>query len=384
MVGLGLVSATHIKGYARHPGVRVTAVCDRDRPRAEEFAELHQIPEVYDAYEALLEGAQVDVISIATPTHLHAAMTLQAVRSGRHVHCEKPFSRFLAEGQLATEEAHRRSLSIAVGETYVFLSSFRKARELIEAGEIGRPLQLRQRHGSWLERSTSPPWPVPQDRGWRLNPSLSGGGDYPWLFDHSVHFFASAEYLMLDQQVHEVYAVSSQRSNTIEVEGAAHDPYTTSIIDVPILIWKYEDPELQGLWARAERLNGKYDHMKGFSASIFGESGMIEVLGEGGNNLLWEGEQVHLVLHRSGKRSLSFRFDEEKDAVWDSEISYYGQGHINQVQHFVDAVLNGTNPRYGAEDGLRSVRCTLAAIRSAREGRPVRVEEIGPEYKAYE
>ncbi len=384
MVGLGLVSATHIKGYARHPGVRVTAVCDRDRPRAEEFAELHQIPEVYDAYEALLEGAQVDVISIATPTHLHAAMTLQAVRSGRHVHCEKPFCRFLAEGQLATEEAHRRSLSIAVGETYVFLSSFRKARELIEAGEIGRPLQLRQRHGSWLERSTSPPWPVPQDRGWRLNPSLSGGGDYPWLFDHSVHFFASAEYLMLDQQVHEVYAVSSQRSNTIEVEGAAHDPYTTSIIDVPILIWKYEDPELQGLWARAERLNGKYDHMKGFSASIFGESGMIEVLGEGGNNLLWEGEQVHLVLHRSGKRSLSFRFDEEKDAVWDSEISYYGQGHINQVQHFVDAVLNGTNPRYGAEDGLRSVRCTLAAIRSAREGRPVRVEEIGPEYKAYE
>ena len=215
MVGLGLVSASHLKGYARHPGVRVTAVCDRDRPRAEEFAQSHQIPEVYDSYESLLDQAQVDVISIATPTHLHAAMTLQAVRSGRHVHCEKPFCRFLAEGQLPTEEAHRRSLAIAVGETYVFLSSFRKARELIEAGEIGRPLQLRQRHGSWLERNTRPPWPVPQDRGWRLDPSLSGGGDYPWLFDHSVHFFATAEYLMLDQRVHEVYAVTSQRSNTI-------------------------------------------------------------------------------------------------------------------------------------------------------------------------
>ena len=110
---------------------------------------------------------------------------------------------------------------------------------------------------------------------------------------------------------------------------------------------------------------------------------MIEVLGEGGKNLFWEGKQVHLVLHRSGKRSLSFRFDEEKDAVWDSEISYYGRGHINQVQHFVDSVLNGTNPRYSAEDGIRSVRCTLAAIRSAREGRPVRVDEIGPEYRAY-
>ena len=384
MVGLGLVAASHLKGYTGHPRVHVTAVCDLDCVRAEEFARSHHIPEVYDSYDALLGQAPVDVISIATPTHLHASMTLQAVRTGRHVHCEKPFCRFLVEGQLPTEEAHRRNLTISVGETYVFLSSFRKARELIEAGEIGRPLQLRQRHGSWLERNASPPWPVPQNRDWRLDPKFSGGGNYPWLFDHAVHFFSSAEYLMLDQPVHEVYAVTSRRSNGVGVEGAAHDPYTTSNIDVPILTWKYEDPELQGLWARAERLNGKYDHMSGFSASIFGEHGMIEVLGEGGNNLLWEGEQVHLVLHRSQKKSLSFRFDEEKDAVWDSEISYYGQGHINQIQHFVDAVLSGTNPRYSGGDGIQSVRCTLAAIRSAREGRPVGVDEIGPDYKAYE
>ena len=55
--------------------------------------------------------------------------------------------------------------------------------------------------------------------------------------------------------------------------------------------------------------------MNGFSASIFGDKGMIEVLAEGGHNLLWDGQQVHLVLHREGKETVTFRFDEGGDDV---------------------------------------------------------------------
>lgn len=134
---------------------------------------------------------------------------------------------------------------------------------------------------------------------------------------------------------------------------------------------------------RAEGLNGKFDYMRGFSTTIIGEKGMIEVLGEGGYNLLWEGQQQHLVLHQEGGETRCFRFDEGGDDVWQSEICYYSQGHVNQVHHLIDCIMQDRQPRFTGEDGVHNVQCTLATIRSAREGRPVRIDEIDPDYTAY-
>ena len=105
---------------------------------------------------------------------------------------------------------------------------------------------------------------------------------------------------------------------------------------------------------RAERLNGKYDYMRVFSTTVIGEKGMIEVLGEGGHNLLWEGCQQHLVLHRKGRRTLCFRFDEGGDDIWESDISYYSQGHANQVHHLiVDAVAHLAEKLFVAAGRIR-------------------------------
>ena len=383
MVGLGLVAPSHLKGYEGHPNAEVAAVCDLDRGRAEKFAEALGGPEVYTSYEEMLEKADIDAVSIATPNYLHATMARQAAESAKHVHSEKPFCRFVGEGLEAVEAARRTGVKIAVGETYLFVSSFMKARELIDEGEIGRPLQIRQRHGAWLERATQQAESAPDDRAWRVDPEKSGGGDYPWIFDHAGHFFITGEYFLQDQKIVEVYAVAARDTRGEKRAGASHDPYTTAQVDIPILTWKYEDPALQGLWARAERLNGKFDYMRGFSASIFGDKGMIEVLGEGGHNLLWDGHQVHLILHREGKDTVTFRFDEGGDDVWQSDISYYSQGHSNQVQNFIDSIVQDVKPRADGERGTRTVRCTLAAIMSAREGRPVKVDEVDPQYSAY-
>jgi predicted dehydrogenase len=383
IVGLGLVSTSHLKGYASHPQAEVVAVCDLDEARTRQFAETHSIPQVYVSYEEMLDKSGIDVVDIATPTFLHSSMTLQAANAGKHIHCEKPFCRSVSEGLAASEAAERAGVKLVVGETYVFISSHTKVRELIEAGEIGRPLQVRQRHGAWREREKAAVPTGPSDRNWRVDPEKSGGGDYPWIYDHAVHFFSAAEYFMLGQHVAEVYAVESTCRGVSKKAGAAHDPYMTADVDIPIICWKYDDTDCQGLWMRAERLNGKYDYMRGFSTTIIGETGMIEVLGEGGHNLLWDGQQQHLVLHREGKETRCFRFDEGGDDVWQSDISYYSQGHINQVHHLIDSIVNDEPPRYTGKDGVRAVQCTLATICSAREGRPVRVSEVDPDYTAY-
>lgn len=246
------------------------------------------------------------------------------------------------------------------------------------------PLQIRRRHEAWLERPVPRIPTGPEDRRWRLDPEKSGGGgDYPWIYDHAVHFFAAAEYFMPGHRVDEVYAVKATCRSVSKRSGAAHDPYATADVDIPIICWQYEDTDCQGVWMRAERLNGKFDYMRGFSTTIIGEKGMIEVLGEGGHNLLWDGQQQHLVLHRESQDPVCFRFDEGGDDVWESDISYYSQGHIRQVHHLIDSIIYNTEPRYSGRDGIQAVRCTLATICSAREGRPVKVSEIGPDHTAY-
>jgi predicted dehydrogenase len=387
LVGLGLVSRSHLKGYTTHPQAQVTAVCDTDAQKATRFAQEHGINQVYTSYEEMLAQADIDLVDIATPTFLHAPMALQAAHAGKHIHCEKPFCRSTGEGLEVCRAVKAHGVKLVVGETYVFLSSHTKARALIEAGAIGRPLQIRQRHGAWKARPDAAVYSGPEARNWRLDPQQSGGGDYPWIYDHAVHFFATAEYLSLDQRIATVHAITSSGQSIGQPtgqSGASHDPYTVPEVDIPIITWSCEDPAYQGVWMRAEPLNGKYDFMRGFSTTIIGETGMIEVLGEGGYNLLWNGAQQHLLLHRQDKETQSFRFDEGGDDIWDSEISYYSQGHVHQVHHLLDSIQHNTPPRYNGIDGVRAVQCTLAVIRSARENRPVGVAEIDPQYAAYD
>jgi len=183
---------------------------------------------------------------------------------------------------------------------------------------------------------------------------------------------------MIDQ----VTAVTASNTMPKRISGAKHDPYRSAETDIPVIVWKYEDPACQGVWMRAERLNGKYDYMRGFSTTVIGEKGMIEVLGEGGDNLYWKGEKQHLILYREGKEPTCLRFDEGEDDVWESEICYYSQGHINQVHHFIDCVVSASSPRYSGAEGVHAVRCTLAAIRSAEVSRTTKVTEIEEDYSA--
>jgi predicted dehydrogenase len=382
MVGLGLVSRSHLKGYATHPLAQVTAVCDTDAEKAERFAHEHGIGQVYGSYDDMLAQAEIDLVDIGTPTDLHAPMALQAARAGKHIHCEKPFCRSTGEGLEVCRAVASHGVKLLVGETYVFLSSHMKARALIEDGAIGRPLQIRQRHGAWHARPDAAVYSGPASRNWRLDPLRSGGGAYPWIFDHAVHFFATAEYLTLDQRIATVHAVAAKAQPTGQT-GADHDPYVMAELDIPIITWSFEDPAYHGVWVRAEALNGKYDYMRGFSTTVVGASGLIEVLGEGGHNLLWDGEQQHLVLHRRDRPTEAFRFEEGGDDIWDSDICYYSQGHVHQIHHLLESILEDAPLRYDGSDGVRAVRCTLAVIRSAEEGRPVHIDEIEPQDTAF-
>ena len=112
---------------------------------------------------------------------------------------------------------------------------------------------------------------------------------------------------------------------------------------------------------------------------VIGDKGMIEVLGEGGKGLEYNGKPAHLVLYRKDGTAETFRFDEGGDEIWDSEVSYYSRAHRNQIFEFIDALVAGKESRYSGEAGLRAVQTTMAAICSAKEDIPVKVQEVSDE-----
>jgi predicted dehydrogenase len=377
-----MVCDSHLKAYSAHPDAKVMAVCDLDAARLKEIATKYGIPRTYTSYEQMLQDPEINTVDISTPTILHSPMALAAAMAGKNILCEKPFCLKLTEGQQVCEAARSNGVKLMVGESYIFMTSLKHARTLIEADEIGKPQQIRQRFGSWVERPgvLETNRSVTDDhRGWRMDSKKAGGAGFPWMFDHCVHFFATAEYLM-GSRIKEVYALKSDISwmkTTYQVdEGETHVYRPENSGDIPIITWTYDDPSCQGVWMRAETLNGTFDPMYGFSLSVIGDQGMIEVLGEGGRGLQWMGESTHLVLHRKDKETQTFRFDEGSDDIWQSEVSYYSKAHQNQINEFIDALISGCKPSYTGEDGKRDVQTTMAEICSAKEGLPVRVEEV--------
>jgi len=266
------------------------------------------------------------------------------------------------------------------------MATHMKARELIEAGEIGEPRQIRHEKGSFVPREAQAldkrrmmslrKEPVV----WRIDPVKSGGGAYPWVFDHAVHMFATSRFLMLDEPIESVTGVTA-----VYPAGSGGDVYATGAHrDVPVIAWQFRDIQKQGLWVRAEKkFHNAYHYRTGFVTTVLGSEGMIEVLGEGGGGLEHDGRPVHLLVRKENGDVRPILIDQEGDRIWKSDVSYYDQAHANEAMHFVDCILHGTRPRYGGEEGIREIATTLAAIKSAVDGRSVRVSEIGDDFTAY-
>lgn len=285
LVGLGLVSDSHIKAYQSNPNAEVIAVYDLDEARAKAVADKFGIAKHYTSYDEMLKDSDINTVNITTPTILHAPMSIAAAKAGKNILCEKPFCLTLEQAEAVVKEAEGRGVTLMVGELYIFMTSIMKARELIDAGEIGKPQQIRQRFGAWVERPgalDSDREVTDQHRGWRMDTKKAGGAGFPWMYDHCVHFFATAKYLMGGSNIREVYSLKSDISwmKEMAIDSSEMNIYQPEKAgDIPIITWTYDDPACQGVWMRAEALNGKYDPMYGFSVTVIGEKGMIEVLG---------------------------------------------------------------------------------------------------------
>lgn len=156
IVGCGRVTTMfHLKAIEEVEEVTVAAVADRDRGRMEQVKVKSGAERGYNDYRGLLADLEVEAVAVNTPPRFHEEMTLEALRSSKHVLCEKPIAQSV-EGCLNIGEAERETgLTVLPVHNYAFTPCLETAKEIIQSGEIGKigRVELRFNNNLWSYRS---------------------------------------------------------------------------------------------------------------------------------------------------------------------------------------------------------------------------------------
>jgi len=348
VVGCGRISDLHALGYRGVEGTRIVAVCDTRQGRARAKAKAWGVDKVYAAYEDLLADPDVDLVELLVPHHLHAEMTIAACAAGKHVSVQKPMALSVAEAEAMIAAAGRAGVVLRVYENFVFYPPCVRAKEMIDAGEIGEPQMIRV-HFYTGSRSAS--WKVPLSAWiWRFDERRSGGG--PMVFDHGHHHFALARHLL--GEVERVYAWIDRTP-----------VLPTKYVDAPATImFQFKSPRRYGT------LDICHASQMRIESDYYADGNHVEVIGDRGILLInrWTTRTVDLpplMMFRDGKT-----------AAMPVERVDWSDSFVDCTRHLVGVLRQGGEPMLDGPTGREVLRFSLAAQRSARTGLEVRPDDV--------
>lgn len=307
LIGVGGRCLQLLESLRTIPGVKVTAVCDVWDPlleRAKGVAEPGAL--ATRRYEEILASADVDAVLIATPDHLHVPITIAAVKAGKDVYVEKPFTHDRAEGQAAIDAVKQSGRIVQVGMQQRSMPHLIEAREIIRSGQTG---VIRKVHLTWnrnMERTARPrveidpatvdwqaflgnapsqPFDPYKFRNWRFFWDF-GGGVFTDLMVHYIdvaHWFLGLE--------HPSTAVSIGNWFTKKDEWETPDTVQT--------LMQYADPETQvyfeGTFYNAR--NAAMMEYMGSEATLYCDRGRYELHPEPGKSVAYK----ELILGSGGR-----------------------------------------------------------------------------------
>jgi len=358
----------------------IYGVCDVDLGQVSDLGKKCGAKPFTD-FDEVLADPNVDAVDLVTPPFLHAEQTIAAARAGKHVYCEKPMTRSLVEAD-SMVAAHKSSgTTLMVGESYVFHHPNVAARSVIHSGDIGDLLHIRETKGAWVikpeESQRLSGLSHEANAPWRVDPKLSGGGQFPWIMDHAPHFFATARYFAGGSSVRGVTAHSKQMTTDSDATSGTGAPTGQAITSVS---WDFENG-IDATWNQNESDPNQVEEV-GFVTRVYGTRGSLVVYGEGGGAGTGMKQPPAVVLVKDGRTRV---IDEgtSADRVWVSNNNYYDASHQAALQHWVDSIQTGNPVRYSGEDGREELAATLATLKSALETQSVSPDDVPTNWTAY-
>ncbi|MBR6728350.1 MAG: Gfo/Idh/MocA family oxidoreductase, partial [Clostridia bacterium] len=139
MVGVGNISGIYLKNFKEtFKNVRLVAVCDLIRERAEKAQKEYNVPKIYDTMEELFADPEIDIVLNLTRPYQHYEVSRAALLAGKHVYSEKPLGADFEEGTALVKLAEEKGLWIGGAPDTFMGAGIQSCRKLIDEGAIGK------------------------------------------------------------------------------------------------------------------------------------------------------------------------------------------------------------------------------------------------------
>jgi predicted dehydrogenase len=143
-IGVASRGYGHMSWFGRHPDVAIGAVCDVYEPHLQRAVQKSGgKAKAYQDYRKLLEQKDLDAVVVATPPHWHPLISIEACEAGLDVYCEKPMSRFPAEGRAMVKAAKKNSRVTQVGTQIHAEENYHRVVEIVRSGILGKITSVR-------------------------------------------------------------------------------------------------------------------------------------------------------------------------------------------------------------------------------------------------
>ena len=327
VAGLGRIGKIHLENLLQIPSIDVVAVMDpMEASRA--YAQEKKIPFITATYKELLASTDFDAIVICSPTDTHADYVELAAKAGKHIFCEKPLDLNLNRIIEVLNVVKDTNIKLMLGFNRRFDKEFKKVQTLVAAGAVGDPHVVKI-----TSRDPGAP-PVSYIE-------KSGG----LFLDMTIHDFDMARFVV-GKEVEEVYA-----KGTVLIDPAIGE---AGDIDTAVITLTYTDGTMAIIDNSREASYG-YDQR----IEVFGSKGMVQ----SNNNF----SDSHTLYNANGVHSaLPLHFFLER----------YEDAYKTEITDFIKNLENNTAMSVNGNDGLQSLKIGLAAKKSLKENRPVKIEDI--------
>lgn len=279
-------------------------------------------------YKEILADKEIDAVLICSSTDTHSPISIEAIKAGKHVFCEKPVDHDIAKILEVKKALEGSKVKYQVGFNRRFDHNFAAVREAVKAGRIGALNVLKI-----CSRDPAAP-PVSYIK-------VSGG----IFLDMTIHDFDMVRFLSGD----EVESVFAMGGVMVDPEiGKAGD------IDTAVITMRMKSGALAVI-DNCRRASYGYDQR----AEAFGELGQVAISNDCASNAVISDKNGVC-----GEKPLLFFLER------------YMQAYVNEINCFIDSIVNDRPVAVGIEDGLQAVVIGVAAKKSLEEGRPVKLSEI--------
>jgi predicted dehydrogenase len=334
LLGTGIIIRnSHILTLINNPLAELVAVGNLHQDSLRKIADDFKIPKTYTDFAEMAADPDIDAVVNALPNYLHAPVTIQMLKAGKHVLCEKPMALSVKECEDMIDTAKKTGYKLMIAHMWRFDREIIWLRNVIMSGKLGKIFKAKSHEVLIYDIFGEDP----STKSWFVNKSLAGGGA---MTDMGIHSFDTLRFVLGDIRPTKVFAKIGTYFKDIEVE------------DTATLMLEFEGGILSLIEAGWYNLYA--DEKQGYT-QIFGTKGYARAV-PSELQIDIEGEWSFV------KPQIPQRNQQEDLSAFQA-----------QMDHFLNCIIKNKEPSPNGNDGLWAMKILEAAYHSDKIGDSVNI-----------